>query len=154
VSMLDPIKGILESADTAGPVSEERVRAGEESLGILFPKAYREFLLTYGAVMGFGWEIYGIDHARTSEEEPPQYGDVIQIAKSERTGYHGQFHPSHIIQIAHDGAELGFYLDLSGIRGGDCPILGYGPGVDLVEAAPSFVDFVIGWSADQLAGFP
>lgn len=152
--MLERIKAILESADTAGPVPEERVRAGEEALGIRFPAAYREFLLSYGAAMGPGWEVYGIDPTRTSEEEPPQFEDVIQSAMRERRGYQGQFHPRHLIQIAHDGVELGFYLDLSKESGGECPVLGLGPGVDLVEVAPSFVEFMIGWTTDQLAGFP
>jgi hypothetical protein len=152
--MLERIKGILESADTAGPVPEERVRAGEEVLGIRFPSVYREFLLSYGAAMGSGWEVYGIDPTRTSEDEPPRFVDVIRSAISERSGPHGRFHPRHLIQIAHDGMELGFYLDLSKESGGECPVLGLGPGVDLVEAAPKFVDFVIGWSTDQLDGFP
>ena len=152
--MLERLREILESANTAGPVPEDKVRAGEEALGSGFPTAYREFLLTYGAAMGVGWEIFGIDPTRTSEETPPLYGNVVRLAITERSGYHGQDHPRHLIQIANDGVELAFYLDLSNERGGDCPVLGLGPGVDLVEAAPSFVEFVIGWSRDQLAGFP
>ena len=152
--MLRRVREILESAETAGPVSEERVREAEQALDIRFPSAYREFLLTYGAAMGPGWEVNGIDPGRTSEDELPMYSDVVQSALRDRHGYHGQFHPHHLIEIAHDGMELGFYLDLSAERDGDCPVVGLGPGVDLLQAAPTFVDFLISWSRDQLAEFP
>lgn len=152
--MLERVRAILESAQTAGPVSEERIREGEESLGIRFPESYRQFLLEYGAAMGPGWELHGIDPTRTSEDEPPTFEDVVKKAVRDRSGYHGRFHPNHLIEIAHDGMELGFYLDLSHESDGDCPVVGLGPGVDLLVAAPTFVDFLIGWSKDQMADFP
>ncbi|RLE18122.1 MAG: hypothetical protein DRJ65_21835 [Acidobacteria bacterium] len=151
--MLEKIEELLKSVETAGPVPEQRVLAAEKALGVRFPRAYRDFLLFHGSAMGFGWEIYGIDPSRTSEDEPPQYVDVVKTTLRARRASRGD-HPAQFIEIAHDGMELGFYLDLSSVEGDDCPVVGQGPGVDFLPVSASFVDFLIAWARDRLEGFP
>lgn len=49
-----------EDADFVGPRSEELVRKAEETLQVLFPRSYRQFLLDFGAGEIAGEEFYGI----------------------------------------------------------------------------------------------
>lgn len=54
------IDGHPDDADFEGPQSEDLVRAAEQKLGLIFPEAYRRFLLDFGCGSFGEDEIFGI----------------------------------------------------------------------------------------------
>ena len=68
----------------------------------------------------------------------------VELLDNERFRKDLQGHiPEHLIRLTHDGMELSYLLDTSRPdTAGECPVVALGPGVNLIEVAPSFLDFV------------
>ena len=57
---------LLKDCDKFGAVDEQTIKMAEQELEVIFPYQYREFLANFGAVVGYGFEIYGLPHQEAS----------------------------------------------------------------------------------------
>ena len=58
---------LLKDCDKFGAVDEQTIKMAEQELEVIFPYQYREFLANFGAVVGYGFEIYGLPHQEASQ---------------------------------------------------------------------------------------
>ena len=74
---------ITDSANVAGPVSEEKIRAAEEELEVVFPEEYSNFLKKYGAaVIDVPLGVYEIAGVFDWDEmAPPMWNHVVYSTK-------------------------------------------------------------------------
>lgn len=127
---------ILEDGECAGPADESMVQELERSIGFSVPSQYRTFLLTYGAALVHGLEVYGL--VNLSENEPPMWSDIRNVLR-----LHGlQGLPGRLIPISDDGGDYRFFLmnDENTSLGGS--VIVYGPGCDGLEVTSNFYDFI------------
>lgn len=129
---------ILDLAETAGGATVEVISKAEQELGVIFPLSYRQFLGSYGAAMGVGFEIAGV--FSPDDEEPPMWKNIVTVTKQMRRMAGPSFSKS-LLPISSDGASLFFYLDASTEE--QSPVIAFGPGVDGRKVADSFEEFVI-----------
>ncbi|ODB95142.1 hypothetical protein A3197_17415 [Candidatus Thiodiazotropha endoloripes] len=133
----DEIKTLLDGSDYAGPASEGAVGELEDKLGFNVPAQYRVFLLSYGAALLHGFEIYGL--ADTEDGEPPTWSDVRNELRPTELG--GLL--NRLIPISDDGGDYTFYIaSTQDDESLGEPVVAYGPGVDGKEVAVSFFDFI------------
>ena len=138
----DRLAQVFSGREVAGPASQNEISDIEEKLHVSLPPSYRTFLLEYGAA----WldAPYMIDGIRP-EPEPghtPLHGDVLSTNLSFRRGDKTGFFQK-LVLITTDGSECYIYLDTNKVRtDGECPVIVIAPGVDSLELAPSFLDFV------------
>lgn len=55
------------AGEVAGGASDDEIEAAETKLGLAFPKKYRDFLRSYGAVLLPGAEIFGLVDATRND---------------------------------------------------------------------------------------
>lgn len=130
---------LLSSGFNSGPVDETNINAAEAELGLLFPPSYRLFLSRFGAVLEFGFEVYGLPPA-PNPDQPPQWGNIIKST----VNLWPDGLPENSIQISHDGMDHGYFLRCSQFdRQFEGPIIEWGPDHNggLVVAS-SFMEFM------------
>jgi len=130
----DSVQAVLANADCAGPASEELITGVERRLGLRFPKEYRTFLSRFGAALCNGFEVYGLVDAPDAGE-PPIWSD---LRGSLRKRVERSLEMS-LLPISDDGGDYKFYLTTGAASGG---VVVYGPGLDGVEVAKNFFDFL------------
>jgi hypothetical protein len=123
---------------TAGGASNEKIEAAERELGVVFPAPYRQFLASYGAGMGTGFDLAGV-YEDSGKDEPPVWKSVVLATKQLRRVLRGAI-PNHLIPVSDDGQGTTFYIDTKTDAG---RIVAYGPGADGQIAATSFKEFVV-----------
>jgi hypothetical protein len=132
---------VFQNREHFGPVSEARIAAAEQTLGVRFPSSYRAFLGEFGAA----WllppvEIAGLP-SEPADGHSPLFSDVVGLNIRSRGASRGQ-RPRANIQIADDGTDYIFYLDTSTIdESGECCVCVLGPGRNDVTVAKSFIEF-------------
>lgn len=124
---------VLDDGDCAGPASDSLVKSAEDSLRVEFPAEYRNFLRQYGAALLLGVEIYGLAQ-RADPAEPPIWSDLRTLARQSVAGL-----PADLIPVSDDGGDYRFYLR----SGNESPVLVYGPGLNGIQVASSFSEFVL-----------
>jgi SMI1 / KNR4 family (SUKH-1) len=136
---------------TFGPVSEERIRAAEQELGLVFPLSYRLYLREFGAVGDIlDLYIYGLADTRDTDKEMPWFFNVIDKTLFWRDRYDclesEKFEPlkPYLIDVGpHGGGGCWFFLDTSAMdEAGEAPVLIHGHGMPLQVFAPSFIEFL------------
>ena len=137
---------VLRKMEIAGGVSEEKVRAAEQTLGVTFPPAYRHFLLEHGAAFGMGFQLAGLFAGSENKEAPPMWRDIVSATQGTRRYAPGV--PHAWLRISDDGADLAFYLDANDAAA--APVIALGPGVDNHVVAASFEEFVVKMARDEL----
>jgi hypothetical protein len=128
------VHAILMNADCAGPAGEDLVASVESRLGKKFPKQYRAFLRQCGAALCGGFEIYGLVDA-PDKGEPPTWSDL-------RTALRARVErglAKDLLPISDDGGDYKFLLRTDP---NSSAVVIYGPGLDGVEVAKDFFDFV------------
>jgi len=135
------IEALLDRADCAGPASEELILGAEQSLGVAFPSQYRAFLRRYGAARWFRrGELFGLTYEQNSVRgKPPMWVDLRWVARYSLP----EGMPRKLVPIASDGGDYKFYLTTEArgkVAAGSVVV--YGPGLDGVEVAPDFFEFV------------
>jgi hypothetical protein len=131
--------------DIFGPRSEEAIVAAERELGLTFPRTLRIFFRRLGAAFGVGGvTLYGLPDTRDTDEEMPQFLNVIDQTDTIRQSYYGAPpRPHEWINLGSDGGGLFFYIDTSRKNAdGDSPVLIEGPGVPLQPIGENFLEFV------------
>jgi SMI1-KNR4 cell-wall len=129
----------LKEKPVAGPVSETALLAAEQNLRVHFPPSYRQFLGDFGAgTIGY-YEIFGLSETE-APNEPPLWRNVVkETMRSRKSGTI----PVGFIVFTSDGQGCRFFLDTSRTdSGGECPVIAWGPGVEGVVVAASFLEFV------------
>ncbi len=141
-SVIERLRDAIGDRECFGAVSDARIVAAEESLGVRFPSSYRAFLGAFGAA----WlcpplEIAGLPDEPKSDESP-LWTDVVAVTQRIREVSRGNT-PSSYVWIADDGSDYSFYLDTASIDpSGECCVRILGPGRDGVIVAASFLEFV------------
>lgn len=138
-------ESILASSYKPGGASIEMIESAEQELKVRFPVAYRAFLERYGAAMGVGFEIAGLFESDNSK--PPMWKNIVLVTKQTRRALQGWL-PDTLLPISSDGASLTFYIDANGKEA--CPVIAYGPGVDGLNVAESFEEFVVKASTGEI----
>ena len=128
----------LNTMATPGGASNDKIEMVEKELGVVFPAPYRQFLATYGAGMGTGFELAGISED-SNEEEPPMWRSVVLATKQSRRILRGAI-PNDFIPVSDDGQGTTFYIDTNSEA---AKIVAYGPGIDGQIVATSFKEFVV-----------
>ena len=142
LSEFDEMEEICAKEFVAGPALESAIREAEKVLGVVFPPSYRLFLMKFGAALGDGFELAGL-FEQSNIEEPPQWIHVVGQTLRLRRASHGQLPPG-LIAVSGDGEDHVYYIDTTQRRAdGESPVVGIGPGADLVIIANSFSDYVI-----------
>lgn len=135
--LTDVAKSVLSEAYCPGPAPESLLTQAEQEAGISIGGEYREFLLSYGAALCRGFEIYGLFDV--DEDEPPEWSDVRFAWKlSMANGFDPQLLP-----FSDDGGDYAFYLAIAesdSIGAGQIAV--FGPGLDGVVISRNFSDFV------------
>jgi hypothetical protein len=141
------MKSALAEAEAAGPAPDGMIAAAEKKLGVAFPADYRQFLSSFGAAAGAGYEIAGV-FTGGDPDEPPPFTDVVSFNAGVRKSMRAVLSADYVA-VAHDGGEFTFYLDTrkSDARG-NCPVVILGPGKDLETYASNFFDFVVRFSQE------
>jgi|SRR5882672_3887126 len=132
------IEAVLDAAECAGPASEQLISSAEQSLGVAFPPQYRAFLQHYGAALFFGFPLYGLTD-RNSTSGPPKWVDLRRVARFKLP----EGMPRKLIPISDNGGDYTYYLRTEAREkvGADSAIV-YGPGLDGVQVAADFFDFI------------
>lgn len=126
----------------AGPIQENAISLAEEQLGVSFPEIYREFLSKYGAILGSGFAIAGLD-----QHENNFFLNVVQQTELYRSSVGADADQHHLV-LSDDGMSLHFIMD-SSAKDKDA-FLAFGPGYDYEPVAENFNDFCIQLSIDGL----
>lgn len=134
------IEAALDDAYCAGPAKEELILTVEQSLGVAFPSQYRAFLRRYGAALLRGVELYGItNNPGNLRDKPPQWTDLRMIAHY--TLPEGL--PRKVIPISSNGGDYTYYLTIEAKgKVAAASVVAYGPGLDGVQVASDFFDFI------------
>lgn len=112
------------------------------------PGSYKSFLESYGACVGRGFSIAGLSPALKADETP-YWEDVVAATARAQRANSGHL-PAGYVYVSDDGSEATFYLDTARLdESGECPVVGLGPGVDVV-VADSFVQFAERLAAGEL----
>ena len=144
----------------SGGALKDEIKEAQQSLGVLFPEDYRQFLACYGAGSFGGCEIYGILPAA----DTPGIPDGIWATRYLRQKYQL---PEAYIAVAFDGYGGYFCID-TGSRGKDglCPVVlwnmgkeeaamdGDGGGQEKSQPAEtvseSFESFLLSWLKEEI----
>lgn len=131
--------GFLAHCTVAGPASQEMITATEARLGVRFPQSYRTFLAMYGAALCEGFEIAGV-FQHVDKSRPPLWSDVVASNLRIQPRVHL---PAGYVAISSDGIKVTYYLDTADPReDGECAVVALGPGVDSVQVAADFSEFL------------
>jgi hypothetical protein len=65
-TIIEMIEEYMEDKDFFGPADEEKIEKAENTLGIKFPKEYREFIQMYGSGGICGVELVGVENLEAS----------------------------------------------------------------------------------------
>jgi hypothetical protein len=123
ISRLDAVLG---SYLNRGPVPETAIGEAEAKLGLLFPPSYRIFLSRFGASLGEGVEVYGLDPS-LGPSEMPQWSDVVECTLRLRP----DCLPESSVEISHYGGEFGYFLQCSETDPEfEGPVIEWGPAHD------------------------
>ena len=120
------LDAVLGQCFNRGPVSETAIAEAEAKLGLLFPPSYRVFLSRFGASLGEGIEVYGLDPS-LKPGEMPQWCDVVESTLQLRP----DALPENSIEISHDGGEFSYCLQCSETDPEfEGPVIEWGPAHD------------------------
>ena len=100
---------LLKDCDKFGAVDEQTIKMAEQELEVIFPYQYREFLANFGAVVGYGFEIYGLPHQEASQ--CPYWQNVVTIAKKLRKNNQIGAENKMFIPISHDGMDAYYFIN-------------------------------------------
>jgi SUKH superfamily protein len=136
----EDVAGLLDQCTVAGPASDDMIASAGARLGAQFPRSYRTFLATHGAALCEGFEIAGLFHY-ADKSRPPLWSDVVASNLRIR---HRNHLPEGYVAISSDGVEVTYYLDTANMRDDyECAVIGIGPGVDNVQVAVNFAEFLV-----------
>jgi cell wall assembly regulator SMI1 len=124
-------------ADRFPPPSEAQIGEAEATLGVKFPRSYRWFLLTYGAMSG-AEDIYGVSH------NLPDYLSLVQNVLAERTQFEPHI-PHSLIPVSPDGSGNHYCIDTARMVKGEAPIIFWdheSDNTDLETTHATFADFL------------
>src|SRR5262245_17949151 len=140
--MLPRFQRVLEKGRYAGPVPEADIVKAEETLSVRFPLSYRLFLRHFGAAwLRAPYEVAGLSPYRHTDPQPPLWVHVVDHTEIMRRAFRGQM-PHAYVPISSDGGDYQFYLDTGKQDAiGESPVVVFGPGLDGVVVATSFVEF-------------
>ncbi len=105
--------------------SAKDISNAEKKLGVKLPRSYKELLRTCGTATIEGEEIFGIPSKRTEI-------DFVKATLALRKWKEAQW-PAHMIVIAADGRGGDFCLDVSKIKGDDCPVVYHDHELDEID---------------------
>ncbi len=123
---IDLIRQNQDLSDFVGKCSEQIVKKAEETLNVVFPQSYRNFLMNFGAGNFGAEEIYGVikDDFENSGIPDAIWFTLKQRIKSKL--------PPNMIVIYHTGGEEMYCLDINKTgKLGEPPVVSYAIGVDL-----------------------
>lgn len=100
---------IVQEGEIFGEVSEEDIVHAEKRLNVSFPEEYRAFLLKYGALLGNGFEIYGLPQS-SGEDEPALWQNVVTVTEALRACQQIGSENHHMIPISSDGMATYYFL--------------------------------------------
>jgi antitoxin YobK len=147
--IVERLERALRGEQYLGPIKDAHIDAAERELEISFPRSYRLFLLHFGAAKA-AYEIAGLPDTRSTDPDTPYWSNVIDVTLQMRRATRGNV-PFSYIPISGDGADFTFYLDTSKIDcGGECRVVVLGPGMDDVQIASTFVEFIEKAQAGEL----
>ncbi|MDX8349614.1 SMI1/KNR4 family protein [Cognatiyoonia sp. IB215446] len=121
----------------------EEIEAAQVELRLKFPPVYREFLLKYGAMVGQGFEIFGLDRNRNNF-----FMDVVQQTIFHRDALGSKANLNHIV-IADDDMGVSFLMDTTNEERPRFVAFGVGYD-DYPDVAADFNDFCIQLSIDKM----
>ena len=113
-ALLDEIRTHRSEVFVGEGVTDDCITAAELTLGVTFPKSYREFLRSIGASL---WpdEIFGLI------EGVPNLS-VVALTRQEREDVDPEL-PPHLIPFAGDGWGNHYCLDTESMTGYECPVV-------------------------------
>lgn len=103
-------KEICNKSEAYGKISEQYIDYAEKELGVSFPKEYRNFLLEFGAVLGDGFEIYGLV-PELNQDEPPIWQNVVAVTHHIRSFNQVGTEDRHMIPISSDGMDTYYFIN-------------------------------------------
>ncbi|WWR45330.1 SMI1/KNR4 family protein [Roseovarius sp. S88] len=143
--MTQDFRKLCETGLVSGGVCPTLIAEAQETLGVVFPAAYREFLEEFGAVMAKGFQIYGI--IERSKNDPPMWQQVVDECRKLREWQQVGTERRHFIPISDDGMGVYFFLDTDPSGNGE--VHAVGPGVDQI-ISKNLDDFAIGYALGRL----
>lgn len=145
----DEVRHIFENATVAGPASTESVASATDQLKVTFPKSYLRFLESFGAAMCDGFEIAGVFFVENPTQTSLWQDVVTKTRQSKRYAFDSI--PAGYVAISDDGCDVSYYLATAQMDSdGECPVVALGPGIDGVEVASDFVQFIALLARDEL----
>ena len=108
--MNEEFRKICEQSETLGNISGEYLEYSEKELGVSFPKEYRDFLLEFGALLGNGFEIYGLI-PEENQDECPLWQNVVTVTKPMRSSKQAGTDNTNMIPISSDGMETNYFIN-------------------------------------------
>ena len=105
----EKINFLLRGCDKFGAVDERTIRGAEQELKIIFPYQYREFLAQFGAVVGYGFEIYGLPNQDVSQ--CPYWQNIVTVTKKLRENNQIGSENHMFIPISHDGMDTNYFMN-------------------------------------------
>ena len=108
--MNEEFRKICEQSETLGNISEEYFEYSEKELGVSFPKEYRDFLLEFGALLGNGFEIYGLI-PEENQDECSLWQNVVTVTKQMRFSKQAGTENKNMIPISCDGMETNYFIN-------------------------------------------
>jgi len=100
---------------TGRGASEETIVAAERKLGVVFPKAFRQFLSQWGYFEFRSAESYGLG------DGVPAHLDLVRNTQVERNQFHPHI-PTHLIPFMPNGCGDHYCIDISAV-GDDPPVV-------------------------------
>jgi cell wall assembly regulator SMI1 len=142
-TILPQLRRLLKAKQCFGPVPEATIVSAERELGVRFPPSYRAFLSNYGAGGAPPpYDLYGLPDTRNTDDEPPLWLHIVDMAKSARAASRGIISPA-FVPLSSDGGDYSFYLDTTRVNAsGECPVIAMGPGADELVVADEFLQFL------------
>lgn len=110
MQMNKEFKEICKKSEVYGAIPVRCIEQAEEELDVSFPKEYRNFLLEFGAVLGDGFEIYGLVPDK-NPNEPLIWQNVITVTKEVRLFKQPGSEDINMIPISSDGMDTYYFIN-------------------------------------------
>ncbi|MDO6592157.1 MULTISPECIES: SMI1/KNR4 family protein [Rhodobacterales] len=120
----------------AGPVQEHLILAAEQKLGVAFPEEYRKFIASHGAMLGNGYELFGL--TPDADDKTGFFRDIVRETMQSPANASASSSPRYIA-ISADGMGTDFLIDTQASL--ELRIVANGPGVDCVAIANTLDEF-------------
>ncbi len=143
---MDSKRNVIEQVGVAARevgdgATDADIAEAERTLGVSFPRSYREFLSKYGWADIGTREIYGLG------PDLPVYLRVVDMTLEERSPENGARIPRHLVAILNDGGGNLHCLDTSRTIDEECPVVFWdhdmGPDQQPDEWSANFVEWLL-----------